>query len=404
MLLDPLENSSSGCCNHLRAPSPPPSSPPLTLEDLPVEIKSLILQNIPDCSTLRALIQASPSWHDFYLDRRHLALRTILFHILRPDVLYIAFAVEEASKYSYDDYDDITGARPALVARFFSLRSVPVCRQLMVGDLAYNYLNEIIPVNPRAHGPIRMYKPPSQAEAYRVYRALYHFELYCYLFVSHRTSEDEDGPYFEEKVGLYAPEYGLSQRFIPNLNVSEAEEVACLRRYFHKSYAKVWAGCSGELSTLQIPSRALMRESRPESPMTENPLPWKASYEDQKIEYWMSVGLELFQHVSRAPTASSQAQLLFKNPWRRQHFLSRAVKGKCHRRNWINYSAHPMGFDHAAPHNKDYLIGAWNDVFKTHGIPGYGQEENRALGYIFLDRERILTASKNAENQPYQHE
>ena len=49
-------------------------SSPASLESLPAEIKSMIINGLPDLKTLQCLVLASPSYHAVYADRRETIL------------------------------------------------------------------------------------------------------------------------------------------------------------------------------------------------------------------------------------------------------------------------------------------------------------------------------------------
>jgi len=112
----------------------------------------------------------------------------------------------------------------------------------------------------------------------------------------------------------------------------------------------------------------------------------------------MSLGLEFFWKVSHAHTVEAQATLLFENPWRREHFLSRAVKGQCRGRGRI-CSAHPVGFDHRSPQNESSKVGLWWNI-PDFGLIGQGKDYLRSWGYVIWDRQRI-DAWKTAEREIY---
>jgi hypothetical protein len=109
----------------------------------------------------------------------------------------------------------------------------------------------------------------------------------------------------------------------------------------------------------------------------------------------MSLGLEFFQKVSHAHRVEAQARLLFENPWRREHFLERAVKGQCRGRGRI-CAAHPVGFNHQSLEN-DSKVGPWWNI-SDFGLVGQGKDYLRSWGYVIWDRQRI-DAWKTAEKE-----
>jgi hypothetical protein len=204
--------------------------------------------------------------HILALSQRYAILASILLNDIDPYYLDIVYAVEEASRFPDLDYEDVRGARISLVKQFLAQRSEAALRSKlkdieldrlisifkrhrMIQAVASQYLTEILSVNPVTKVAIQTYMLPSRNEIYRLYRALYQFEIYCLLFVSKRLSED--GRYYEEKVGLGGSEYGLSQRYIPNLKPCEAEELACMREYFFNYYTVTLYSCAEELRRLE---------------------------------------------------------------------------------------------------------------------------------------------------------
>jgi hypothetical protein len=231
ILQDSLDRSSS---SHSQLPLTLLCSSPCrpTLENLPAEIRGLLLQSLPDGPTLCALVHASPLYHASYLSQRHLILSSVLQNNIPPACLVTAYFVEEASKVPGLDYDDAELARISLVQRFFAQRSVSLAKERLqdthlettilifqrhwrIWGVAFQYCCEKLFVNPVSKEAVQIYDPPSRDEIYPLCRALHHFELYCFLFVSSKLSKD--GPYREQNVLLQSSEYGLSQRFLPIL-------------------------------------------------------------------------------------------------------------------------------------------------------------------------------------------
>jgi hypothetical protein len=122
-------------------------------------------------------------------------------------------------------------------------------------------------------------------------------------------------------------------------------------------------------------------------PDSEDPAMWEASFEDQKIEYWISLGLKFFQQLCRSHSIKARARTFFENPWRRGHFLSKAIKGECKWPRGI-CAAHPLNFDHNSPENEGSKNGAWcsiSDVDFDRHKTGF----IRRWGYVIWDRERL---------------
>lgn len=67
-------------------PESPNSSPMASLDGLPVELKVAILANLPDVSTLHALVRSSPFYHQSYLGHRQSILFAVLSTEMTPSV------------------------------------------------------------------------------------------------------------------------------------------------------------------------------------------------------------------------------------------------------------------------------------------------------------------------------
>ncbi len=249
----------------------------VSLERLPTEIKIYILLNLPDPSSLRALVRASPSYHELYAHQRQLLLSTSLLNNLHLDGLYTALTVEEASRISHapDEYgslDDLYESRKALRVRYFeqpsskclswqwlqridfdTLISV-IHRHWIITAIACRYFAEKVFMNP-VTGELESAasrSQPSRSESRRIHRALYHFELYCLLFVSHYISESEHSQY-GSKVTLHYTENQFSvSAFFPLLESWEIEEVACIREYMMSHYSIIFQNCELELQRKEI--------------------------------------------------------------------------------------------------------------------------------------------------------
>ena len=90
---------------------------------------------------------------------------------------------------------------------------------------------------------------PSRSEIHRIHRALYHFELYCLLFVSHKAREDPDMyPFASKLVALHYTEYQSAIRaFLPLLESWEIEEIACIREHIFSHYSQILQDCAQKL-------------------------------------------------------------------------------------------------------------------------------------------------------------
>ena len=261
----------------IRAPRNDMSEAP-SLESLPTEIATLLLLNLPDPSSLRALVRVSPLYHELYRQHRRRFLSTALFNCLSYDGLHIALSVQEASTIFSDDSDEDPIFRKQKVRqRFFEKpSSMPMSRNWLdsisfdtlislmqyhwkIAAVACAYIQTTLSANPVTGEPIPVYPTPSRSESHRIYRALYHFEHYCVLFVSRSKipdvppSQDGQAPLqYGRQIALQYTENQFSlYSFLPLIASWEIEEIACIRNYVLKQYTKILQSCALELQQLE---------------------------------------------------------------------------------------------------------------------------------------------------------
>lgn len=237
--------------------------PCLTLEGLPEEIKCLLLRHLPDGLALRALVHSSPLYHASYLSQRHSILCSVLLNDIRPEGLFLAYVLEEASNFRNLDPEDVKLPRRRFLDRFFSQHRLPLSegyhlqntdlyyivsmfrRQYTIYGVASQYFTEMLLVNLVTREKVQSYKPPSCTEINRLYRALYHIEIYCNLFLS--TRPPEEGRREGQLIVLAGIKYLISQKFVPNIPVLDAHGLACIREYLFNYYTKLWKSCEAEM-------------------------------------------------------------------------------------------------------------------------------------------------------------
>ncbi|KUJ13842.1 uncharacterized protein LY89DRAFT_148688 [Mollisia scopiformis] len=244
-----------------------------SLENLPKELHSLIFQALPDCASLQALVQASPSYHASYISQRQHILSRVLLNELGLDGLYLAFALEQVCilPWLQRDYEEqLHLFHQSFFGHFFKrfLDSATtdwtpdtdldtltwICRRhWLIRSVALEYIADKIKVNPLTGNVVRNGQPATAEECRRKYRALYHFEIYRCLFVSYTlTGDTEDAYYYQQRVQLGGWEYGTSMRYLPNIDVCDAEGVACVRKFLSSQYMKrMTTDCREELQRLE---------------------------------------------------------------------------------------------------------------------------------------------------------
>ena len=256
------------------------------LENLPTEIAILLLLNLPDPTSLRALVRASPFYHTLYSHKRRLFLSTALFNCLLYDGLNIALTVQEASVILREvNIQNNFGSEGGLIRRKKTIRdrffeqpsSILVSRHWLdnidfdillstlhyhwkVASVASKYIEETLSVNPVTREPrsAHAYQTASRSESHRVYRALYYFELYCLLFGSYNPDSSpslfgQGSPKSSQRVELNFVENQFSVlHFLPLLASWEIEEIACIRHYILNQYTIILQNCASELERLDL--------------------------------------------------------------------------------------------------------------------------------------------------------
>ena len=245
-----------------------------SLEDVPVEVQQIILHQMPDFSTLKALISASPAYLRAYLSQRHSIMSDILHRSIHPDVLLDAMAIVDALKLSRN-YDDYVPNLKAFVEQYKTTRaSLDVDLEplepstteelwkfhLLVLDVTKDFCDYALSTHPVTGQSLDHYASLSPNEARRIHRALYRYELFTRLF-------HEPDFYLEEqrfrdrrpgrsRLALQRDSIrsldsqDKSWLFFPLFKAWEIEEIACVRDYVTHRYDEPYRFCKSELQEM----------------------------------------------------------------------------------------------------------------------------------------------------------
>jgi hypothetical protein len=208
-----------------------------SLERLPPELQCHILERIPDWTTLRALIQASPRYLEIYNASKEVILSHVAHNCLPTSVYPTALDVFEMRKLRRPE-----GNRNTILEFLQHFRQMPVNHptelsldvskgllqfhndvEFFISDFAKDRLaileNYKHPEGPQASTRQETFPRLSDTEHARIARAFYLLELYGHLFYD-----------TEPRTNSLSASV-LSTLFLQRLRDWELEEFLCIRRY-----------------------------------------------------------------------------------------------------------------------------------------------------------------------------
>ena len=234
---------------------------PSMLDDLPSELKSQILLNIYDLQTLKAVIHASPSYHQVYTSQRIRILFTVLERELEPPVLADALATLAASRVA--DGED----RTTKVKDFLAQYRTTICAKggnglssitsedifsvvrlhIAMRTIALRFYEFTVVARPNLPDTESTDPGPSRTELRRIHRALYRFEMFCKLFSPNRLPRD-NARYFQTVYpytgatfsaplnAIEADGRDISDWFLAIFQPWEVEEIGCVYDFLFRQY------------------------------------------------------------------------------------------------------------------------------------------------------------------------
>ena len=229
-----------------------------------VEIQQAILHQMPDMSTLQALISASPSYLRAYQSQRHSILSSILLRVIHPDVLFDALAIVDALKLPRDD-DDYVSHLKAFLEHYKTMRASPeVALQplesktkkalsefhLSVIDATKDFCDYALSTHPVTGQSLYHFTSHSPHEIRGIHRAFYRYELFTALF--HEEDFDLDGARLASErdwIGSLDTQ-DKSFLFLALFNVWEVEELARVRDDITRRYAELCEEYKSEVQKL----------------------------------------------------------------------------------------------------------------------------------------------------------
>ena len=214
-----------------------------SLEDLPVEIKIIILSHTPDLSSLSNILHASPSYYRAYCGAREEVLHAMTIHTLQEHQIglldpwtavhglqpaydtscRVEIVKERLNKYAQGSMD---GSRRRLAPED-SLAIMSLHEKFSV--LISNYCKNKFSRNPLSGSLDDDPVPPSQLELHRLYKALWRFKIYSNFFgpLSMHDIAPPDPTISEDEIAC---------KFFGLFPMYEVEELACLQKYARDYY------------------------------------------------------------------------------------------------------------------------------------------------------------------------
>jgi hypothetical protein len=228
--------------NYLSTPATMAEQPRcLSLESLPIELRSLILQNLPDIRSLISSLLAHSSLYDAFRDDHTITVKVLKNQISPPSLLYHALAVHQSASLrprSRHQVQELLNSyhKTASTQLFCLLPQVSLSDALRMAKIyehvvffTANFVSVTLPLlSSSKDTQDSLLAPPSPSELHRIQRSFYRFELYCNLFRRHRRSKPD--------TLFSAKEQG--EIFFKRYSPSENEQLACIHDYLLQQLSK----------------------------------------------------------------------------------------------------------------------------------------------------------------------
>jgi hypothetical protein len=391
------------------------------LDQLPAELKVIILRHCPDITTLKALTLSSPSYHVAYLEQRRLILSNVLHNALPPSLFFEAYSVFEAKRFQQDegsisrvseiksfllDYHEArkSGNFPSAPLDLEAL--LPMAQfNIKVEAIVKHYYQPILTTNPVSKEPQPSDGAISRTELSRLYRGLYRFELFCLMFGERKYDLEVDDDW-----GIWARGFSvltISRLFLSKLAAWEVEEVVCIGKYILDTYDRILGDCSDldpeqqkreyQKQRLKSGMLALHRRSVYLAfvrllTSIEIASIYKVRLNEKK-EYSMSRGLRLFHKVITSHSPATQTKILTELSGDEDSFLARALD-KYHESQQRSQRQHIFGredrgeFVFMGEEEGPNAGFVWSRAGSPWGVE-HVDIELRGWGYVFWDEKRL---------------
>ncbi|KAI9641993.1 hypothetical protein NHQ30_009863 [Ciborinia camelliae] len=271
------------------------------LDNLPVELRELILFSAPDVATLKCLAHSSPFFHSAYYGRRKHILATVIATEITPAILHEARYVARASVIErgpswLSDVEELLGEYDKGMGELFPFDITPaeliyVSRFLpALHHISLAFFHSTLSHHPLSGEEIHL-PLPTRAEMCRIQRSIIRMELFSILF-----SESKDRPSY--RPSWESPREELGKLFFSRFELWEVEEIICMKDFFYRQYDIVFRDCSAELHKLFV--RLEYRDKSPSDTMEKAAARTKNrtySQYQEMTEQLLSFGFEFLSEV-----------------------------------------------------------------------------------------------------------
>ncbi|KAF2271914.1 uncharacterized protein EI97DRAFT_347476, partial [Westerdykella ornata] len=361
------------------------------LENLPPEIRNELLSTL-EINELCSLVHASPVFYKSYRLYRDTIIRRSLARTLAdiiPDAVAVSEADTDVSEDEFLSHYRSNRARGAAVIldkniSLDQLIGIAAFYRRTIQPLVAKYTHWVQETLPEARTPL------SRSETIRVTRAMYRFQLYCWLW--------GQGPRRRRSTPRITPPDVVLYKFFCKYKPWEVEEILCIWSFASRVYNRL---LSDLYSDLQSSDRHTSAESRPRRRVARYNLDDEFN-RSLLLDGTLSVGLELLHtvlsqknhHDDLVHTVRMNLQWPVNGSFHEPFFKEGPI-----RHRWMNYRTEedqmqrrrdPLPFTGDGDASGPPL--AWTMMWKGTYSNLYGchiSEELRQWGYIMWDAERL---------------
>ena len=391
------------------------------IEKLPPEIKLLLFSKISDVSGLRALVLASPAYHNVYRNHRKDVLMQVVRSAMIESQAIDCFMAAQSARLNFAVSDRVAMVHQLIaeyqrrrLASSDSVGDMPLDFALaisiarifhVVQHLVSDYISEIKQMHISEGTGTVANQSLSLTEHTRLERAFFRYEIFCNCFRRQAPALSRQGHIrsssliksdldYEQIAHLYFPLFP---------NAWEVEEIGCIREYMLLKYTSLFeihkdetASPMSSFSSLSMrPFSTASSSSRPTTP--SSPLQATPGNHSTMVnkEHLMYLGLPFLHELLNTSSPSMQLSLLQTNflPPNIDESLSRVFYQQPY--DWAYQSGEYDDYQTGKPLifvedriDKPNAGWTWKAGDKT-DLFYYTDDRLREIGFVFWDRPRL---------------